>query len=387
MRPDSDAQGRLRVPDLHDEQGIALVVAVLALVVIGALVAGTFFAGRLEQRGGLNSLHAAQAFEAAEAGMATTLAGWTPSALNARPIGVDTVLPVGSLGGGNGFTTTVTRLNPTLFYIRSEGQRRALAGDTLARRTLGLLVRVDPPIVDTSAALTAAGGVTVADASVLDGHDHLPPGWGPLCPPLSAAVAPIQSDSGDVKADSGSAPPVVVNDTLGAATFQNFGSATFDQLAAVAGLQVGGTLGSLAPSLRAGGPPRSCNASDRVNWGEPRTGAGSIAPCFGYFPLIYAPADLALTGGRGQGTLLVRGDLDLSGGVELFGVVIVLGRVTTSGAGGTVFGTLLVAGGSPNPSAIGSGSLIGYSSCAVRRALSGAAFPRPLGSRSWLQLY
>ena len=35
----------MRAPRLSDERGIALAVAIFALVVIGALVAGTFFAG------------------------------------------------------------------------------------------------------------------------------------------------------------------------------------------------------------------------------------------------------------------------------------------------------------------------------------------------------
>ncbi len=56
-------------PDVKNERGIALALAVFALVVIGAIVAGTVFAGRLEQRGGQNTIYAGQAFEAADAGL------------------------------------------------------------------------------------------------------------------------------------------------------------------------------------------------------------------------------------------------------------------------------------------------------------------------------
>ena len=59
----------MRARRLSDERGIALAVAVFALVVIGALVAGTFFAGRLEQQTGRNTIYAAQAAEVAEAGL------------------------------------------------------------------------------------------------------------------------------------------------------------------------------------------------------------------------------------------------------------------------------------------------------------------------------
>ena len=39
---------------LRDERGMALAVAIFALVVVGALVAGAFFAGTQEQRVGEN---------------------------------------------------------------------------------------------------------------------------------------------------------------------------------------------------------------------------------------------------------------------------------------------------------------------------------------------
>ena len=48
---------------VSNERGMALAVAIFALVVIGALVAGTFFAGRLEQQSGQNTFYASQAAE------------------------------------------------------------------------------------------------------------------------------------------------------------------------------------------------------------------------------------------------------------------------------------------------------------------------------------
>ena len=61
-----------------DEQGMALILAVFGLVVIGALVAGSFFVGRVEQISGYNTTWASQAGEAAEAGL-----GYAKDALNA----------------------------------------------------------------------------------------------------------------------------------------------------------------------------------------------------------------------------------------------------------------------------------------------------------------
>jgi hypothetical protein len=94
--------------------------AVFALVVIGALVAGTFFAGRLEQRTGLNSMFAEQSFELAEAGATDVLANWAPATFNGLPPGADTTLPpvilgthrrvVGSFGGPGGGARRGNRL-------------------------------------------------------------------------------------------------------------------------------------------------------------------------------------------------------------------------------------------------------------------------------------
>ena len=45
----------MRISRLNGERGMALAVAIFALVVIGALVAGAFFAGYQEQRTGRSS--------------------------------------------------------------------------------------------------------------------------------------------------------------------------------------------------------------------------------------------------------------------------------------------------------------------------------------------
>ena len=64
----------MRTPSLRNERGIALVVAVVALVVIGAIVAGTFFVSTVEQRSAQNVIVAAAAQQAAEAGLEDAVA-------------------------------------------------------------------------------------------------------------------------------------------------------------------------------------------------------------------------------------------------------------------------------------------------------------------------
>jgi uncharacterized protein (UPF0333 family) len=388
----------MKTPQLSDERGIALAVAVLALVVIGALVAGSFYAGRVEQRSGQNTLYAAQAFEAADAGASAAISNWSPTAFNNRAIGADTVLPtVTTLGGGNVYTPTITRLNANTFMVQAAGVHRDAAGNTLSRRVVGRLVRIIRPDIDIQGALTIGGALNLGGSAEVDGTDHLPTGWGGVCPLASPAVAGIRTNTNDIQTNgsncngnppacvSGS-PPVQVDTTVNGSTFTQFGATSFDDLAAAATWTVSGTVTNIGPTLTSG-TPQTCQTSNSLNWGEPYGGVGSVTQCFDYFPILYAPNNLHISGGRGQGILLVRGDLDLSGGVEFYGPVIVLGNLTSSGTGGHVYGGVMASNADLDPTVITGNSVVNYSACSVQRALQGAATPRPLGERSWSQLY
>lgn len=371
------AETRLRM----DERGIALYFALVALLAMGAMVTGTFLIGWVEQRSAAAGWYATQSFEAAEAGAAEAIAAWDP-ALARLPLRTDSVVRAGvTLVEGTTYTATVTRWNPGTFLVRSEGLRRGPGGDVLSRRLVGIFVRVRPADVDHGSALTLNGSAAVPTAEAIDGSDEPPPGWESICPPV-AAVPAIRTSGAAVTADSGPAPPVVIDTLIGPETFSDFGPVTFDQLAATATLQVGGTVGPLAPFSGDG----KCAAGSGANWGEPGRDVGAVAECFDFLPIVHAAGNLTLSGGRGQGILLVGGDLELTGAVGFTGVVVVRGRVITSGAGGRILGTLLV-GGASGPSAIGAGSFVRYSSCAVNRALLAAGLPRRLRERSWVQLY
>jgi hypothetical protein len=130
---------------LSDERGIALAIAVFALAVIGALVGGIFFAGRLEQQSGQNALFAVQAGEAAEAGLNAAIATVEVATLEGLPVG-GAPLDIGTLilAGGASASHQVVRLTGNLFLIRVRGIRHNAAGTALAVRSLGSLVRLGP---------------------------------------------------------------------------------------------------------------------------------------------------------------------------------------------------------------------------------------------------
>src|SRR5829696_9029681 len=128
---------------IQDERGMALALALFALVIIGGIVASNFFAGLLEQQSGRNVLFAAQAGEAAEGELWETISNSDPSALRSLPVG-DSPLDLGVSTRYSGVLVErkVARLADNLFLIQSRGTRHDAAGGLLATRTVGLLAKL-----------------------------------------------------------------------------------------------------------------------------------------------------------------------------------------------------------------------------------------------------
>jgi len=122
-------------------RGLALPLALLTLVVIGAVVASGFALALLEQRTGRNTLFMVQAAGAAEAGAAAVLGQWEAQGLGTLLPGDSALLPAVPLPDGTAYHATVRRLNAELFELRVAGTRTDADGGTLARRDLGLVVR------------------------------------------------------------------------------------------------------------------------------------------------------------------------------------------------------------------------------------------------------
>jgi hypothetical protein len=374
-------------PRLDDERGIALAVAIFAIVIIGMLVAGVFYASFLEQRSGENSLYAQQAFEAAEGGMAGVLSSWDQSVYGAFP--VDTPQTLGTVTAGRTrYTPVITRLNGNMFLVLARGEQLDGSGTVLARRTLATLARRTPTVVDVKAAVTSKGPVTVGGNSSVDGSDHTPAGWTD-CPAPGAAKSGVRTDQtvsvGGSATVAGSPPLTQGDPTVVDSLFTN----PFNELKAVANIVLpGGNYNGMAPTTT--GSPLRCNGASLLNWGEPWRSptAGVVPQCQGYFPVVYVTGDVQLQTGRGEGVLLVDGDLEIRGNVEFTGLIIVTGKLKSNGTGNKITGGVLA----QNADLGDLTTLIGnpvanYSACAVSKALSASASTRPLAERSWAQLY
>lgn len=370
----------MQTPRIRNERGIALVVAIVALVVIGAIVAGTFFISSMEQKTAENTVATALAQQAAEAGLQKTMANWQP-AYNTLATNAATALARDSVYGGTYFDVTVSRMSPNFFLVRSVG---TFGGST---QTLAAVLRFIQANPDVGGAVTAHGNVQIGGNATVTGANTAPPNWS-----CSAAAdkAGVRTD-GTVTTNGNSFtltgnPPKIENDpTVTDATFQT----PFQQLRRMATLTLaGGTYNGIAPTTT--GSPATCNKANTLNWGEPwrpPTG-GTVVQCTSYAPIILFTSDAHLSGGRGQGVLLVDGDLQLSGNFEFTGLVITTGQVRTTGTGNKISGAVMAqAVNLGDQTSFLGNPTVAYSRCALDWVLQQAAVAKPVAGRGWTQMF
>ncbi|MFN2400194.1 MAG: hypothetical protein ABR543_16390 [Gemmatimonadaceae bacterium] len=362
--------------------GFALAVALAALVLIGVMVGGVFFAAGQELRTGRDMLLRSRALTAAEYGLAAVLArgGWSPqwNAIGVGTVIVQPLLP----GDGSVDTVRITKLNSHSFFAASEGFSTGGYG-VWARRRIGASISLATPVLAQPGALTVRAGARLGTKSSIDGGDSVAVGW--TCP---AAVSPIpglaMADTSQLVAlacagcVSGTPPILETPIAADTNTHFTFGSLTWNDLTAMSGAVIpgGATLTAVRETYTAGG---ACNVSDPHNWGDPRRMAPPGA-CEQHFPIVHAQGDLFVAGGHGQGMLLVDGDLHVTGGFQFYGAVIVRGRLITSGSATRFVGAVMAA------DADLTGSSISYSGCVLARSLQAAATPVLTSGHSWVEL-
>ncbi|HJU90947.1 MAG TPA: hypothetical protein VJ672_16300 [Gemmatimonadaceae bacterium] len=377
----------------RQRSGFALALAIATICIIGTLITGILFASTQEYRLGRNALLQTRALTAAELGlhavaMPRPAGNWTPTLFSSLPIG-HTTPPLEFLpGDGAVDTVRITRLNELDFLVVSEG-RAGTEQEARARRRLSSILTLRIPRLGTLAALTIRGPVSISDSATIDGSDTTFTGASCLTTGPSPGI--LSDDSSQVNASACAtgacmlgAPPLATSPAAAdTTTYLSFGDADWYDLVGQADkIVTGAAVGGMSPSFDASG---ACDTSDPSNWGDASRAAVN-GSCQAYYPIIYAPGDLHITSGGGQGVLLVDGDLEVSGGAEFVGAVIVRGRLSSGGAGGRLAGAVLVANRGGSTNTLGGLTSIRRSSCAVAAALVGSA--RPSGVRRvWNELF
>lgn len=382
---------------LRDERGMALAVAIFALVVAGALIAGAFFAGTQEQRVGQNSLRVQQSFGVGEAAINEVMHNWNPlvyNALKVYPADSLVFTPTATGGGTGSYTGVVRKLNSNLFLVDVTGRDRASAAGAAfgsgARQRLGWLMRVRLLEVGIGGALTTQGSVKLAGNAYVDGHDWIPDGWSSAnCDTVGDTTkAGIRAPDSAVVVTGGGPhlsgyPPFLKDSSVHQSTFTQFGDVTYDQLAALASVQLSGGNYKTFPTLSGA----ACDRTNPTNWGD---GMNPGAACGSYWPIVHIAGDATLNGDQGQGILLVDGNLSIQGSYQYYGIVIVRGSLTTAGGGSTeahFWGAVMAQNADLDLNSLSGHATLNYSKCAITTALNMTGLVAPDRSRGWSQLY
>jgi hypothetical protein len=384
-------------------KGFALAVAIFAIVVIGGIVAGAFFASNQDYRIGRNTLLQERALSIAEYGLNMAYSNWNTATntqmANGTTSGAQFYSAVAQSGGSNTndyAMVRITRLNDLTFWIVSEGIVGGTSANSGARRRTGAVLRLYVPSMNFLGALTVRGATKIGGSSHISGTDDDPAGWScnteeeDLAGVSTNNMGNLQTQGACSDASCIEGDPKMEENPLAAkdSTYFDYGGVTFDQLAASANkrLSNGGPWNGVGPSTSGS----TCNTGVETNWGDvTRNGMilGTAAACESYFPVIYYPGDLKVNGGTGQGILLVGGNLEVTGGFEFYGPVVVKGTLKTTGTGGHFNGGVMAANVELDQNDILGNAVINYSSCAIAMATLGATLPSSAMQRGWSDMF
>ncbi len=382
---------------LRDERGMALAVAIFALVVAGALIAGAFFAGNQEQRVGQNTLRVQQSFGAGEEALNEIVANWQPGTYNKigiYPADSFIVPTTNTLGGTGQYGGVIRKLNNYLYQVDLTGRDKASASGALfgggARQRIGEFVRIRLLDMGIGGALTTQGSIKLSGNAGVDGTDHVPAGWSSAnCDTIGDTTkAGIRApDSVVVQTGSGAHlsgnPPFLKDTSVHQSTFTQFGDISYTDLAAAATIQLPGGNYKTDPATSGG----LCDKTNLTNWGD---GMNPAAACGTYFPIIHIAGDATLNGDQGQGILLVDGDLSVQGSYQFYGITIVRGSMKTAGGGSTdahFWGAVMAQNVDLELNTFSGNATLNYSKCAIIEALNMTGVTAPDRSRSWSLLF
>ena len=374
---------------LQSQQGVAMIMALGAIVIIGVLMGSVLFVATQDYRVGGNTVRMARAAAAAELGLSRVPLDWNLADNLGLTTGTTRTKAYTAPRGASA-NVVITRLPGPFFWVVSEGSAGGQGSQASGRRRYGTLFRLDMPQMNFLGAITTQGNTTVNGNVTVSGNDTTPGGWTGCAPAQNVAGAAISpSTTATVNGSvtiKGNPSTLTTPAAADSNTYFNYGTANYQSLAAAANLTYpGGTmLNGVAPIVVGG----VCQPSPMpANWGEPNhtTPAGA---CDTYFPVIHVLGDLKVSTGRGQGILLVDGNVTIAGNFTFDGAVIARGGLKMSGTGNKIVGATMAASVTVSDSvALAGNTSLLYSSCALQSALSASAYPTRAIQRAWVDLY
>jgi len=310
---------------VRDDEGAVLAFVILLMLALLVLAHGALVAALSEVAGSRAAARDLELRAAARWALETTLTAPPGSWSDSTRMWDTRTLDLGDVGGVQ-VSSALTRLGPESWLIsgrssapggtRTQTARLAWVLDPLTRVTsLQGLVTIAP-----GAPLSLAGS---ADATRPYAVENPIPG--DACDPWLEALATRYA--GD--------PLSLVAELPDSLTAPSLGLLDLPFLLSAAPVTLSGT-GTPAPAESLG----SCIVDAPWGWGDPDRPWG---PCGDYLPMRAAAGDLVVSGGVGQGLLVVGGDLTIRDGARFHGMVFAGGSLQVEG--GAALTGLAIAGG------------------------------------------
>lgn len=347
---------------MRSRPGIALLLALVVLLFVEVMTAGMLALSTQTRLVTASHIRTARADAVARNTVQSVIATWEPRRFDTLAAGSFITVETRSEADESS-SLTLERVQQGAYVLRG----RARVGGPLAFSTASAVAVVRSldriaVLQDFNAALTSIGATVIAGGSWLTADPTtLPPAWSDaLCPPLEplpapaallVAAAPMVGDGVEL------AGTVTLDSLLALPDSIALGGVKWSELEAIADRVESGSV-SPGPTVEG----ERCDLAAPGNWGDPLR---TEPACGDYFPLIYAPGDLRVTGGVGQGILAVAGTLTFSGEATFAGVVVALNGIIIE-PNARLFGSVRSEG---DVTLIDSADLV-YSRCAIARALT-----------------
>jgi prepilin-type N-terminal cleavage/methylation domain-containing protein len=373
-------------------RGMALVLTLIVVVVLAILSTGAVISSMQEYRGGRNALVEQRAFAVAEFGLNSEISNWNRGRNLPPPRG----MLIGAIDSANVFVAQgdtakvyIQRLTDNTFWVRSVGRASIGNAQLESQRMTNMVVRTAYPTIEPNGAIVTAGNVRVSGSAVITGQNTNPANWAQCANIPGNNVFGITHAPGRTVSISGASTVIGGTNADPAAadsnTYVRYGTESWNSLVSAADVKLAG--GSYGPEPV--GTSSTCNMTATMNWGEPlRGGNGHVRGCEDFFPIIYINGTATLTRGRGQGILLVNGDVRTVGNFQWYGLIIARDDIVKGAGTFDLWGSAMSRNANVNDdNTVVGNSNFQWSRCAVESALRGSAILTRTKERSWAQLY
>ena len=161
-------------------EGFALAATILAMLVVGSIVTGGFYAASQEGHVSHSLVSSDEAVYIAETGLN---AGMTTSPVQLEALAVDSSINTGAVNVllgttvlGN-YSVRITRVDTALYLMRATGTVTRGGRYAGATRTLASMIRLRTAFFDSEAAVVVYGDLNVTGTADIDGNDTFPLTW------------------------------------------------------------------------------------------------------------------------------------------------------------------------------------------------------------------